>query len=229
MLLRGLLSFLMARSSQSAGHTHKQVSHTPKANRWLGTIPDSWTSESQLSIDVKLRSAWQSFTSEKCVSLRKSHMGAAIMRFINRLNIQTSWLRKTKTCVQFLSRQQDTSQLGPGRFPGRGCWICNNYTQAAWDMQRCLECPPGFSVRWWLTRFQIPSDPISILPYWGHCCCRCTDSFGNFGSQPSVPSRERKLEDRVRQTKNTARLAELTTQSHKFRSHVAHSWESARR
>lgn len=84
------------------------------------------------------------FTSEKCVSLRKNHMGAAIMKFINRLNIQTSWLRKTKTGVQFLSRQQDTSQLGPGRFPGRGCWICNNYTQAAWEIQRCLECPLGF-------------------------------------------------------------------------------------
>ena len=37
------------------------------------------------------------------VSIFKSHMVAAIMRFINRLNIQTSWLRKTKTCAWSLS------------------------------------------------------------------------------------------------------------------------------
>lgn len=90
----------------------------------------AWVSESQLRMDVKLRSAWQSFTFFKWVSLTKSHMGAAIMRFINRLNIQTSWLRKTKTCVRFLSWQQDTSQLGPRRFSGTGSWLCTNYTRS---------------------------------------------------------------------------------------------------
>lgn len=71
-------------------------------------------------------------------------MGPAIIRFINRLNIQTSWLRETDTCVQFLSWQQDTSQLGTRTFSGMGSWVSNNYTQAQWEFPLCLQCTPGF-------------------------------------------------------------------------------------
>lgn len=109
---------------------------------------------------------WQSFTFLKWVSLSKSHMGAAIMRFINRLNIQTSWLKKKKkTCVQFQSWQQDPSQLGTRRFSGMGSWIYDNCTCTV----RTLPLP-GNDDSFWSRSRQIlsPSYPTKVTTASGH-------------------------------------------------------------
>lgn len=82
--------------------------------------------------------AWQSFTFVKWVSLSKNHVGIAIMRLINRFNIQTSWLRKNKTCAQLLNWQQDPSQLERRRFPGIWSSIAAT-THVPWELFSCLQ------------------------------------------------------------------------------------------
>lgn len=94
-------------------------------------------------------------------------MGPAIIRFINRLNIQTSWLRETDTRIRFLSWQQDTSQLGTRRSSGMGSWVSNNYTQAQREFSFWLRCSPGFlcsddSLCSRCRRVPAPSFPVEV-------------------------------------------------------------------
>lgn len=103
---------------------------------------------------------WQSFTFLKWVSLSKSHMGAAIMRFINRLNIQTSWLKKKKNLCSVSKLTARSLPVGHkkvfwyGKLNIRQLYVHSENSPA--------------SRQWWLILVQIPSDPVSILPYQGH-------------------------------------------------------------